>query len=61
MSPLPVPYGFMSHMDRENFYLRYLILYGRGKKKVEAIPLRARTGPESSRSLRLPDFKTIGT
>jgi len=35
MSPLPVPYGFMSHMDRENFYLRYLILYGRGKKKVE--------------------------
>jgi hypothetical protein len=26
-----------------------------------AIPLQARTGPESSRSLRLPDFKTFGT
>jgi hypothetical protein len=25
------------------------------------IPLQALTGPESSRRLRLPDFKTIGT
>ena len=31
------------------------------KKRGKAIPLQARTGPESSRSLRLPDFKTIGT
>jgi len=31
----------------------------RGKDK--AIPLQAWTGPEGSRSLRLPDFKTIGT
>jgi len=30
-----------------------------GKKK--AIPLQAWTGPECSRRLRLPDFKTIGT
>jgi hypothetical protein len=29
--------------------------------KVKAIPLQASTGPESSRGLRLPDFKTIGT
>jgi hypothetical protein len=27
----------------------------------KAIPLQAWTGPEGSRRLRLPDFKTIGT
>ena len=27
----------------------------------KAIPLQARTGPEGSMSLRLPDFKTFGT
>ena len=31
------------------------------KDKDKAIPLQARTGPEGSRRLRLPDFKTIGT
>jgi hypothetical protein len=31
------------------------------KGKGKAIPLQALTGPESSRRLRLPDFKTIGT
>jgi len=30
-------------------------------KKVKAIPLQAWTGPEGSRRLRLPDFKTIST
>ena len=29
--------------------------------KGKPIPLQARTGPEGSRRLRLPDFKTIGT
>jgi hypothetical protein len=29
--------------------------------KATAIPLQALTGPEGSRSLRLPDFKKIGT
>jgi hypothetical protein len=29
--------------------------------KGKAIPLQALTDPEGSRSLRLPDFKTIGT
>jgi hypothetical protein len=29
--------------------------------KGKAIPLQAWTGSEGSRSLRLPDFKTIGT
>jgi hypothetical protein len=27
----------------------------------QAIPLQALTGPEGSRMLRLPEFKTIGT
>jgi hypothetical protein len=29
--------------------------------KGKAIPAQARTGPEGSRRLRLPDLKTIGT
>jgi len=29
--------------------------------KDKAIPLQAWTGPEGSRRLRLPDFKTTGT
>jgi hypothetical protein len=28
---------------------------------VKAIPLKAWTGPEDSRRMRLPDFKIIGT
>jgi hypothetical protein len=31
------------------------------KVKGKAIPLQALAGPEGSRRLRLPDFKTIGT
>jgi hypothetical protein len=30
-------------------------------KNGKAIPLQAWTGPQSSRRLRVPDFKTIGT
>jgi len=30
-------------------------------KKGKAIPLQAWTGPEGSRRLKLPDFKTIST
>jgi len=33
----------------------------KGKAKGKAIPLEAWTGPEVSRRLRLPDFKTVGT
>jgi len=32
-----------------------------GKCKGKEIPLQAWTGPEGSRRLRLPDFRTIGT
>jgi hypothetical protein len=31
------------------------------KVKGEAIPLQTLAGPEGSRRLRLPDFKTVGT
>jgi hypothetical protein len=34
---------------------------GDSLSKGKAIPLQAWTVPEGSRSLRLPDFKTIGT
>jgi hypothetical protein len=37
------------------------INYYEHKVKSKAIPLQALTGPEGSRRLRLPDFKTIGT
>jgi len=29
--------------------------------KVKAIPLQVRTGPESSRRMRLTDFQTVGS
>ena len=34
---------------------------GKDKSKGKAIPLQVWTGPEGSRRLRLPNFKTIGT
>ena len=43
-----------------NFTQNLKILVTR-KGKGKAIPLQAWTGPEGSRSVRLPDFKTIGT
>ena len=40
----------------------WFIIWVKGKaKKGKAIPLQAWTGPEGSRTLRFPDFKTIGT
>jgi hypothetical protein len=44
----PTPHKFMSHS---------LIIKS---KKGKAIPLQARTDPEGSRRISLPDFKTIG-
>jgi len=41
--------------------LRPLGTLSKGKGKGKAIPLRAWTGPEGTRRLRLPDLKTIGT
>jgi len=41
-------------LDRNTYFYTH-------KGKGKAIPLWAWTGPEGSRKLRLPDFKTIGT
>jgi hypothetical protein len=43
----------------EKILLFYSISFCKGKDKT--IPLQAWTGPEGSRRLRLPYFKTIGT
>jgi len=46
---------FLGHLQvTRNVYLEEVV---QGK----AIPLQAWTGPEGSRRLRLPDFKTIST
>ena len=42
--------GCMRHYHLQEYY-----------HKGKAIPLQAWTGPEGSKRLRLPDFKTIGT
>jgi len=47
-----------TYTRRKRSPLRYTFLRSKGKGK--AIPLHAWMGPESSRRLRLPDFKTIG-
>ena len=33
----------------------------RSKGKCKATSIQARTGPEGSRRLKIPDFKTVGT
>jgi len=43
------------------YYFAHHNLTALGNAKGKAIPLQAWTGPEGSRRLRLPDFKTIGT
>jgi hypothetical protein len=46
---------------RERGHMGNLGVYGNGKGKGKVTPLQALRGPEDSRSLRLPDFNTIGT
>jgi hypothetical protein len=46
-------------VDYEVWYQNVLSI--RVKVKGKAVPLQPWTGPEGSRSLRLTDFKTIGT
>jgi len=45
------------HVSRIRVKILILFIIYKGK----AIPFQAWTGPEGSRRLRLPDFKTIGT
>jgi hypothetical protein len=47
--------------DKCKFYKICIFQKVKGKGKGKAIPLQASTGPEGSRSLRLPHFKTVGT
>jgi len=39
----------------------YIYIYVNVKRKDKSIPLQTWTDPEGSRSLRIPDFKTIST
>jgi hypothetical protein len=50
-------YVFVTFMFEPTSFCVYKVIEFHGK----AIPLQALTGPEGSRRLRLPDFKTIGT
>jgi hypothetical protein len=60
-------YGLKKHVKLSNTLLSVYTnkhevhLFDNLKGKGKAIPLQALTGPEGSRRLRLPDFKTIGT
>jgi hypothetical protein len=47
---------FCNNIDIYIYKYIYIYLFIR-----EAMPVKAWTVPEGSRSLRLPDFKTIGT
>jgi hypothetical protein len=47
----------------EKYKYQWMTLHNKEPQSYngKAIPLQALTGPEGSRTLRLPDFKTIGT
>ena len=47
--------------EEEEFKIIIIIIIIIIIKQNKTIPLQAWTGPEGSRRLRLPDYKTIGT
>jgi hypothetical protein len=47
--------------NTKTYFEIYFVFVEVYKVKDKAIPLQAWTGREGSRSLRLPDFKTVGT
>ena len=54
------------HADRQTDVRKLTVTFrnftnASNSKKGKAIPLQVWTGPEGSRRLRFPDFKTIGT
>ena len=53
---VPIPIG---RLACKNFVTN--VRAAHSEQKDKAIPLQAWTGPEGSRRLRFPDFKTIGT
>jgi hypothetical protein len=56
-SCIDVSYTNFDKMDGQQNKTQHIIAKGKGK----AIPVQAWTGPEGSRRLRFPDFKTVGT
>ena len=54
-----VPTGDLVENTKIYFEI-YFVFVAVYKVKGKAIPLQAWTGPEGSRRLRLPDFKTVG-
>jgi hypothetical protein len=60
LHPTVTPYGIFLKF-RQKYSKRSFFATATRKGNGKAIPLQAWTGPEGSRSLRLPDFKTIGT
>jgi hypothetical protein len=40
---------------------KFVVVTAKFVVKGKAIPLQALTGPEGSRRMRLPDFKTVST
>jgi hypothetical protein len=59
---IPKSLNLKIQVELLQFYcLNELYCKNKCKGKGKAIPLQAWTGPEGSRRLRFPDFKTIGT
>ena len=56
-----VPMGVVKYIKSVVFLLDNYIARKNPTTNFLAIPLQAWRGPEGSRRLRLPDFKTIGT
>ena len=61
MSPLDYRLFTEVTIVRDVSTLSLNIFSYRQQVKGKAMPLQAWTGPEGSRRLRLPDFKTVGT
>ena len=62
---IPTAIGFKIYAGNDRLYFLDPIIFKTHPAfhlpKGKAIPLQAWTGPEGSRRLRLPNFKTIGT
>jgi hypothetical protein len=60
-----VKFGFLHYGKYvkvlKNMVLRTVLCPNKEKVKGKAVPLQAWRGPEGSRRLKLPDFKTIST
>jgi hypothetical protein len=55
------PLNVQTHSCKSAAYIEDSLMMSEHVGKGKATPLQTLTGPEGSRRLRLPDFKTIGT